>query len=90
MYFHVMTTNKRVEDEPEVGEPEVDEPAEADGAQRRVDEAVRLQDLEEDDRRYGLRDHVRREEDQTEKAPAAQRAVEQKRHAERERELQPE
>ena len=40
---------ERVEDESQVGEPELDEPAEPDASQRRVDEAVGLEDLEEDD-----------------------------------------
>ncbi len=81
---------ERVEDEPEVGEPELDEPAEADRPQRRVDEPVRLQDLEEDDRRDRLREHVRREEDEAQDAAAAQRPVEQQRDPERERELEAE
>ena len=79
---------ERVEDEPEVGEPELDEPAEPDALERRVDEAVGLEDLEEDDGGDRLREHVRREEDQPQEAAAAQRPVEQQRDAERERQLQ--
>ena len=73
---------------PEVGEPELDEPAEPDGLEQPVDEAVGLEDLEEDDGRDRLGEDVRREEDQPQEAPAAQRAVEEQRDAERERELQ--
>ena len=78
---------ERVEDEPEVGEPQVDEAAEPD-ERRTVDEPVRLEDLKEHDRGDRLREHVRREEDQAEESAAAQRPVEEERHAEGERQLE--
>ena len=79
---------ERVEDEPQVGEPELHEPAETDAPQRRVDEPVRLEDLQEENGGDRLREDVRREEDQPEDAAPAERPVEQQRDAERERELQ--
>ena len=61
---------ERVEDEAEIGEPELDERAEPHAAQDLVDEPVGLQELEEDDGGDRLGEDVRGEEDHTEQARA--------------------
>ena len=70
-----------------VGQPVLHEPAEADRPQTLVDEAVGLQDQQPHDRGDRLGQHVRREEDQPQHRPPAQRPVEQQRDADGEREL---
>ena len=61
---------ERVEDEAEIGEPELNEPAEPHAAQDLVDEPVGLEQLEEDDGRDRLGEDVRAKKISTEQACA--------------------
>ena len=70
-----------------VGQPELDEAAEARRLERLVDERVRHEQELPDDRRDDLGEDVRREEDQPEERPPAEPPVEHQGQPERERDL---